>query len=171
MKLGIISDTHDNAANLLKAIKLFNEQKVELVIHCGDWVSPFMPDFCQELNCKIISIFGNNENDTYRFLARAKERAWNIDFQKETVELNLDGKKIIAYHGESPQLLQALISCNKYDAVFSGHNHLAGIKTYNKTTHVNPGSICGIRESKLDDAITVAIYDTKTNKAEILNLA
>jgi len=36
MLIGIISDTHDNARNLLKAVELFNEKEVGLVIHCGD---------------------------------------------------------------------------------------------------------------------------------------
>ena len=170
MLIGIISDTHDNARNLLKAVELFNKKKVGLVIHCGDWVSPFMPDFCNKLRCKIISVFGNNEGDIFRFLKRHEKNKWNIEFERECIEINIDGKKIAAYHGHSKPLLQSLIKSQDYDAVFSGHNHKASVEKKGKTLHVNPGSISGVCESKLSDEITVAVYDTKTNNAEIISL-
>jgi len=165
MIIGIISDTHDNAINLLKAIELFNKKNVELVIHCGDWVSPFMPSFCKDLNCKIISIFGNNEGDIYRFLNNN-----NIEFHNKTAELELDNRKIAIYHGDSKPLLNSLVDSEKYDVVFSGHTHIPFVKIKGKTLHVNPGSTCGIAESKLTDKITVATYDTKTNNAEIVDI-
>ncbi len=170
MLIGIIADTHDNVPNLLKAIKAFNEKKVDLVLHCGDWVSPFMPDFCGDLQAKIVSVWGNNEGGIYRFLTRHQKKKWNIDFQNRSVELELDGRKIIAYHGDSKPLLKALIDCQKYDAVFSGHTHVALIAKEGKTLHVNPGSTSGLSESKIVDEITVAVYNTKTNQAGIIRL-
>ncbi|HCL90984.1 MAG TPA: YfcE family phosphodiesterase, partial [Candidatus Atribacteria bacterium] len=41
MKIGIISDTHDNLPKIKKAVGIFNREKVELVLHAGDFVSPF----------------------------------------------------------------------------------------------------------------------------------
>ncbi len=170
MQIGIISDTHDNAINLLKAIKIFNEKKVDLVIHCGDWVSPFMPDFCRELKCKIISVFGNNEGDKYRFLTRRKEKKWNIEFYDKTVELEFDNRKIVIYHGDSKPLLRSLINSQKYDIVFSGHTHASLIEIHKKTLHINPGSTSGLYKSKIVQEITIAIYNTKSNKSEIISL-
>ena len=40
MKIGLISDTHDNIQNIRKAISLFNDKNVSFVIHAGDIVSP-----------------------------------------------------------------------------------------------------------------------------------
>lgn len=40
MKIGILSDSHDNMPKLARAVELFNEEKVELVLHAGDLVSP-----------------------------------------------------------------------------------------------------------------------------------
>ncbi len=166
MIIGIISDTHDNAVNLLKAIELFNKKNVELVIHCGDWVSPFMPSFCKGVKCKIISVFGNNEGDIYRFLNKNN----NIEFHNKIAELELDNKKIAVYHGDSKPLLNSLVDSEKYDVVFSGHTHIPFVKNKGKTQHINPGSTCGIVESKLNEKTTLAIYNTKTNKAEITNI-
>ena len=170
MLIGIISDTHDNARTLLKAVDLFNKRKVGLVIHCGDWVSPFMPPFTKGLKCKIISVFGNNEGDIFRFLKRNEKEKWNIEFEKECAEIEIDGKKIAAYHGHSKPLLQSLIKSQEYDAVFSGHNHKASVEKKGKTLHVNPGSTSGVCGIELSDKITIAIYDTKTNTAEIVPL-
>ncbi len=41
MNIGIISDTHDNLALIKKAVTFFNGEKVDLVLHAGDFVSPF----------------------------------------------------------------------------------------------------------------------------------
>ena len=40
MKLGVISDTHDQIWNLEKALQQL--KSIEVIIHCGDLVSPFM---------------------------------------------------------------------------------------------------------------------------------
>ena len=40
MKIGIISDSHDHVDNIRRAVSVFREASVELVIHAGDIVSP-----------------------------------------------------------------------------------------------------------------------------------
>jgi putative phosphoesterase len=41
MIIGIISDSHDNLTQIKIAVDIFNREKVELVLHAGDFVSPF----------------------------------------------------------------------------------------------------------------------------------
>jgi len=41
LKLGILSDTHDNVPQVRKAVALFNREMVDLVLHAGDYVAPF----------------------------------------------------------------------------------------------------------------------------------
>ena len=36
MRIGVVSDTHNNLANCRKIVALFNEAEVDLVIHTGD---------------------------------------------------------------------------------------------------------------------------------------
>ena len=36
MKIGIVSDTHNNLKNVARIVELFNDAKVERVIHTGD---------------------------------------------------------------------------------------------------------------------------------------
>jgi len=35
MKIGVISDTHDQQELILQAVKMLNEANVDLVIHCS----------------------------------------------------------------------------------------------------------------------------------------
>jgi len=41
MVIGIISDTHDHMDNIRKALKIFKEKNVKVILHAGDFVSPF----------------------------------------------------------------------------------------------------------------------------------
>jgi uncharacterized protein len=162
MLIGIISDTHDNAANLLKAIRVFNMRKVDLVVHCGDWVSPFMPDFCNGLDARMVSIFGNNETDKGRF------KNPKIAFHPRTAELDLHGTRVFVCHGHIKRELDMAIESQRYDLVCSGHTHSPLIRKHGKTLHVNPGSTSGVRNSMLVKEKTVAIYDTSTAHAEMI---
>ena len=40
MKIGMLSDTHDDYENTNKAIDIFQENDVKAVIHVGDIISP-----------------------------------------------------------------------------------------------------------------------------------
>ena len=39
--IGIISDTHDNIYMIDKAVEELNKRQVRLVLHAGDYISPF----------------------------------------------------------------------------------------------------------------------------------
>ncbi len=41
MRVGIVSDTHDDLAAVEAAVALFDREGVDAVVHCGDFVAPF----------------------------------------------------------------------------------------------------------------------------------
>ena len=57
MKVGILSDSHDNVPALAKAVGLFNDLEVELVIHAGDIIAPFMAKPLDHLQANFIAVF------------------------------------------------------------------------------------------------------------------
>ncbi|MEA1871092.1 MAG: YfcE family phosphodiesterase, partial [Candidatus Bipolaricaulota bacterium] len=63
MKLGIISDTHDNMPKIARAVELFNERKVDLVLHAGDFISPITASEFTHLEAPLIGVFGNNDGE------------------------------------------------------------------------------------------------------------
>ncbi|MEO0083560.1 MAG: YfcE family phosphodiesterase, partial [candidate division WOR-3 bacterium] len=70
--IGIISDTHDNLPNIKRAVKIFNQRKVSLVIHCGDFVAPFTLLTFKELQCPLTGVFGNCDGEKEYLLTQAK---------------------------------------------------------------------------------------------------
>lgn len=71
MLIGLISDTHDHIPHLKKAIEIFREKEVELVLHAGDYCSPFMIPHFEGLKLK--GIFGNNDGDKYLLMQKFRE--------------------------------------------------------------------------------------------------
>ena len=65
MKIGIISDTHDDVENVQKAIEMFNVERVQYVIHAGDYIFPGIVKEFEKLNSKLIGVLGNNDGEKY----------------------------------------------------------------------------------------------------------
>ena len=42
MIIAVMSDSHDNIWNLRKALTIIKKQKAKMIIHCGDFIAPFM---------------------------------------------------------------------------------------------------------------------------------
>ena len=42
MIVAIMSDSHDNIWNLRKAVEIIKNSQAGLLIHCGDFIAPFM---------------------------------------------------------------------------------------------------------------------------------
>jgi putative phosphoesterase len=166
MKIGVISDTHDDIAACQKLVKILNREKLELVLHLGDWASPSCPDFFKDLKFPIKSIWGNNEGDIDRFWRKKEKKKWKIEFLGEVAELKLGGLNLVLYHGTSKVVTRALIKSGEYDLVLTGHTHVPVVEKQGKTIHVNPGSICKYAK-KFKPESSWALIDTKTKKVEI----
>ena len=49
-----MSDTHDNLPMIDKAVERLNQEKINLVLHAGDYVSAFVMPRFKALNCKLV---------------------------------------------------------------------------------------------------------------------
>lgn len=173
MRVGVISDTHDNLAGLKKALQIFRDNGVEMIIHCGDWVSPFTLEFFDNemsgFSIPVKSVIGNNPGDIKRTMMSNSIMKNPIEWPKTvSLKLELDGKNAIVYHGDDRELLQILIDSQKYDAVFTGHTHAVRNEVIGKTLVLNPGTTCYASEGKIIEKASVAIYDSSTNQARIV---
>lgn len=164
MKIGVISDTHDQANLIEKAVLLLNEEQIELLVHCGDWVSPFILYSFKGLKAPIKGVFGNNDGDKFRHLTYSHQFGLDIHYEDRFLELNCEGRIIAIFHGDYPQLVDALVTCGKYDAVFHGHTHQRVCKKQGETLSLNPGSLM-CRTMGNSYGASFAIYETATNQA------
>jgi putative phosphoesterase len=164
MIIGIMSDTHDRLGVIDKAVKRLNEMNVELVLHAGDYISPFVKDSLKNLKAPLIGVFGNNDGD--RTLLKKKFAEFGADIRGRFAFVVADGLRIALLHGDETELMRSLLELESHDVLVSGHTHVA--KTYRKgrTLVINPGEASGILTGKA----TIAILDTETLEAKIEQL-
>ena len=63
MRIGVVSDTHNNLANVGKIVELFNAAAVERVIHTGDITQAKTIEVFAELDAPMYGVFGNNDQE------------------------------------------------------------------------------------------------------------
>jgi putative phosphoesterase len=160
MKLGIIADTHDNMPKIAQAVELFNREKVDLVLHAGDFISPITAKEFKKLKVKLIGVFGNNDGDKLYLLKRYQKIG---ELYEDYHELELNNKKIVLMH--QPKFLEALIASKVYDLIVYGHTHELDLREGTSLV-LNPGEAGGW----LSGRATVAIVDLATMETEIIEL-
>lgn len=159
MKIAIISDTHDNLPSFKKAVDIITEEKIGVVLHCGDIAKPqTLKEAIGNFKGKIHIVFGNideeySNNDSFSKIPKVK-------IHGKIGEIEINDKKIAFLH--SPQEAKKLARSQKYDIVFYGHTHKPWEEKIGKTRLVNPGNITGLYFRS-----TFAIYDTETDKLEL----
>jgi len=161
MKIGIISDTHENMDKIRTAVDLFNREGVGTVLHGGDIISPITAKEFSALKAPLIGVFGNNDGDKL-FLT---ERFKNIGtLHPKRWEGELDGKKFLLIH--EPDMLEALAASGHYDVIVYGHTHRSEISRRGKTLVVNPGEGGGW----ITGQATAALLDTATMEARLVEI-
>ncbi|MFH1403541.1 MAG: metallophosphoesterase [Candidatus Altiarchaeota archaeon] len=163
MIIGVLSDTHDNKEAILKAIELFKEKNVEMIIHAGDIVAPFTLEPFMDLEIPFRGVLGNNDGDEKNLNRKLEEIGTELT---EFLDMECDGKKVAVYHGTRPQILEAIVKSRIYDIVASGHTHQPETTLDGNTLIVNPGETCGY----LTGVATVAVVNTEDMNAEIHEL-
>jgi len=161
--IGVLSDSHDNVPAIQAAVELFNKNEVPLVLHVGDWVSPFAVDPFTKLDAQLQGVWGNNEGEIRRLQEKFTELGVPV---QEFLELEYDEKRIAVYHGTQPLLLDAVIKSGKYHVVLTGHTHMPEVSMEDGVLVVNPGELCGYITGKK----TLALVDPEQMSAEIVEL-
>lgn len=165
MKVGIISDTHDRLETIIRAANVFNDEGVDLVLHAGDYVSPFTADAFRALRAKFIGVFGNNDGD--RAFLRKKYNAIGAEIKDSFALVDANGMKIGVLHGHDELLLEALSSSELLDVLVCGHTHNASIVRKGRVLVINSGDASGYLSGKA----TIGILDTSTRECRLIELA
>jgi hypothetical protein len=154
MKIGVISDTHDNLAAVAAALRHFQEAGVEAVLHAGDYCAPFALKRILQARLPVHGVFGNCDGERMGLAKLLPELA---DGPRR---LELGGKKITLVHDEK-RLTHEDFEAS--DIVISGHTHEPKVQHHEGRLIVNPGE-CG---GWLSGRCTVAVIDTERLWADI----
>lgn len=163
MKIGLISDTHDNIQNIQKAIISFNEKLVRVVIHAGDIVSPEAVEAFDGM--KLIGVLGNNDLQVNELTDAFDNIGGQL--KGEFCEIEQDNLIFAGYHGTNSKRKESLIQCGKYDVVVCGHTHRIQNKKVGKTLILNPGTENGWF---FGYGATPAIFDNQTKEPDFMHL-
>jgi putative phosphoesterase len=165
MLIGVMSDTHDDIIKTKKAVSRFNHEGVELVLHAGDVISPFMIDTLKELAAPLTGVFGNNDGD--RLLLERKSAALpHMKIAGTFARIDAGGMRIALLHGNDRELMETLAGCGSLDLLVYGHTHRPEVRRDGSLLIVNPGEVYG----HLTGKSTVALVDTVKRSAEIVEI-
>jgi putative phosphoesterase len=160
MRLGIISDTHDELARTQMAIELLRGEGAEALIHCGDLASPPIVAACAVL--PFWFVFGNHDADSVPALEQAAVESGAVCLGWSGL-VELDGRLIAVAHGHmSYDIRRALAFRPHY--LLSGHSHIASDHRDGLVRRVNPGSL---HEA---EKFTVALLDLQDDDVRFLTI-
>ncbi len=163
MKIGFLSDSHDNVANLRAALARFRTRDVTILIHCGDVTHPKMLQSFH--GWQVAFVFGNLDRDKPG-LRRAVERTAGPHFIGPVYEAEVDGWRIGACHGHDEEMLLAMIESGAYDLVAHGHSHRRRDEQVGETRVINPGALGG-RQS---EGRSVCVFHLDQRRSEFVDV-
>lgn len=142
MKLGVLSDTHNNLTALEQALALFRQEKVDWLIHCGDVTTPETASAMGEF--PVWHAVGNGDFASGEI--RAILQGFNPLNQSALVVTGvLGGISIAVTHGHLPGKVTELVQSGQYAYVFYGHSHRRKAQKVGNTWLINPGALGGLR--------------------------
>jgi len=158
MLIGIFSDTHDQLVAIDKALDLFKQRNVDLVIHGGDIISPFAAKKIKAgIAVPLYIIYGNNDGE------REGLKKVLPQIQDGPMFVEAAGKTILVHHDPA---LVPVGAIDRADIIITGHTHEPGVQTEDGKLYINPGEGCGWLTGKA----TVALLDPQSLKVEIVEL-
>ena len=160
MKIGLISDTHDNVDQILKAKEIFKMNNVKLILHAGDVVAGKTVEFFEGIETWFIDGNCNTDPETME----KKKKQINGKYLGNFAEFELEGKKLCMYHGHNKVKLSELIQSKKYDYIITGHTHQMVNEKIGKTMVINPGA------HYYSATNTIAILDIEKGEVEFIEV-
>jgi len=162
MKVGIISDTHDNLHHLETALEILETERVTKILHCGDVCGPKVIQALAGFDVRIAQ--GNM--DRHVGLAQAVEETLGSGRLAWLHRPTLDGRPVAMIHGDSEEVMGNLITSGRYAYVFHGHTHRRRDQTIGRTRVINPGALGGMRRQSR----SFCILDLATGKVRFVEL-
>jgi putative phosphoesterase len=159
MRIGILSDTHDQVERTSLAVRRLTDAGAVALIHCGDLTGPDVVYECAGLPAHFV--FGNNDYNQAGLL-RAMSETGAVCLGRSG-EIELAGKRIAVTHGDSTREMNRL-SAARPDYLFFGHSHWPADERQGPTRWVNPGALHRAA------FWTVVLLDLDTDVLELLTI-
>jgi hypothetical protein len=153
-----MADTHDRVPAVTNLLEKFAAKGVSMVMHAGDYCSPFCLAPFHQSGMALLGVFGRNDGDPETISAYAA-RGMGTEIYESPHSFDVGGKRILLVHDLAEITGRSIES---HDYVIHGSSHLQSQKMVGTTLVVNPGEACGWLHGKC----TAAILDTDTGEVE-----
>lgn len=137
--IGVISDTHDNVSAVESAVKAFEDEGVDTVVHCGDYIAPPVLPFLDTDSFELHGVLGNNDGEV-EGLNAAFDAIEDATLHGRFADLTLEGSRFAVLHGEDKDEVEEHAESGEYDYVLYGHYHVREERDVDGTTVINPGA-------------------------------
>lgn len=142
MRLGLISDTHDDTHNLNIALDRLRDEGVQQLIHCGDMTSAGTAQLLK--GWPVIYVEGNMDRDAEA--VRQTLRGLNpANFVGVSYEGEFGQARIAVTHGHLEAEVERLLAANSLDYLLLGHTHRRRDERIGRTRVINPGALGGLQ--------------------------
>jgi putative phosphoesterase len=158
MRLGILSDTHEQFQRTRLAVERLRAERAEALVHCGDLTGPEVVAVCAVVPCYFV--FGNHDADMVPRLRTAISEAGGVCLGWGG-EVELGGKRVAVTHGHMSTDVRRLLAARP-DYLLSGHLHIARDWREGPTRRINPGAL---HEA---ETFSVALLDLETDEVRFL---
>jgi uncharacterized protein len=162
VRIGIMSDTHDRVPAIADLLERFAGKGIAMVMHAGDYYSPFSLAGFHQRGMALLGVFGRNDGDRETLSAYAA-RGMGTEIYESPHSFEVGGKRVLLVHDIAEVSSRSIES---HDFVIHGSSHLQSQKKIGSTLVINPGEACGWIHGKC----TAAILDTDTGEVENITL-
>jgi len=162
MKVGLLADTHDRVPAIAELLQLMVSKGVSLVMHAGDYCSPFSLAPFSDSNIALLGIFGRNDGDP-EGLKAAAAKGVGMELYESPHSFEVSGHRILIVH-DLGEVNRRSIESHRF--VVHGFTHKKDSVTRGETLVVNPGEACGW----LTGVCSGAILNLETSEVEIVTL-
>ena len=160
MRIGIVSDTHNNLKNVKKIVELFNDAGVERVIHTGDITQAKTIEALGQLQMPVFGVYGNN--DLERDTLEPAIHAQNFTFVEPPLNLIWADRQIIVVH--DPLEFDGELN-DDHELALHGHTHRYRLENLgHQTTVFNPGECAG----HMQGLNAIGVVDLRTLQTELI---
>lgn len=158
MKIAIISDIHDNLANLKTFLSWTKKESVEKIICCGDVTNSETIDFlAQSFVGEIILVRGNMEVYDEHLLSRYL----SVNYLGRYGVCTVAGVTVGVCH--EPDYIPQVMELNQaIKIIFYGHTHKPWLEDKSGLMLVNPGTLGGVFQKA-----SFSFWNTESGQLEL----
>jgi putative phosphoesterase len=135
MRIGVVSDTHNNLANVATIVDVFNRAAVDRVVHTGDITQARTLEVFAGLHMPMCGVFGNNDLERVPLAAACQRHAFH--FVDPPLHLRLGDRDVVVVHDPLD------LPRGDHDLALHGHNHRTIVERDARRLTFNPGECAG----------------------------